>query len=140
MNSSVIVPLPNKRSGVYILRHGGIVVYVGTSKGVVTRLAGHRGKKYNELEIIWCSDRNRISLERRLIDQFNPRYNLDPSLDHFGGTQVRISLANEEALLKLVGDAKLDFINVSKAANLAIEKGLPILRKLLVSSRKPRKP
>jgi len=54
--------------------------------------------------------------------------------------QIRVSVSNEKGVAQLVNDARSDFMTVSKVTNLAIEKGLPIVRKLLVSPRKSRKP
>ena len=47
--------------------------------------------------------------------------------------QIRLAKENESALSELVRDSKNDLLTVSKAANLAIRRGLPILRKLFVN-------
>jgi len=46
--------------------------------------------------------------------------------------QIRISNQNEKAIDALVKEAKNDLLTVPKAANIAISKGLPAVRKLFV--------
>lgn len=50
--------------------------------------------------------------------------------------QIRLSKENDAAIAKLVKEAKLDLLTVPKAANLAIKKGLPLMRKIFVNRTK----
>ena len=43
--------------------------------------------------------------------------------------QVRLTKPNEAALEQIVKESKNDYLNVSKVANEAVEKGLPAVRK-----------
>ena len=45
-----IIQIPQNRAGVYLLKEKGIVVYVGRSKDVLTRLGAHAFKVYDEVE------------------------------------------------------------------------------------------
>ena len=49
--------------------------------------------------------------------------------------QIRLNPINEANLIALVRDSKNDLLTVSKAANVSIDKGLPLARKLFVKSR-----
>lgn len=46
--------------------------------------------------------------------------------------QIRLSNKNEKAILELLRDCGLNLLTVPKAANLAVEVGLPKIRKLFV--------
>lgn len=50
--------------------------------------------------------------------------------------QVRITKPNLEAIKQLQRDANLNLLTLPAAANMAIEKGLPAVRKLFVKSAK----
>jgi len=50
--------------------------------------------------------------------------------------QVRISKPNLEAIEQLCRDAKLDLLTLPAAANMAIKKGLPAVRKQFVKPTK----
>lgn len=49
--------------------------------------------------------------------------------------QIRLSKVNDAAVFQLVRDAKNDLLTFPKAANLALEKGLPIVRKIYVKAK-----
>lgn len=70
-----IIQIPRNRAGVYLLKEKGIVVYVGRSKDVLTRLGAHAFKVYDEVEILWQEDERLDLLERKMIQQFKPKYN-----------------------------------------------------------------
>jgi hypothetical protein len=50
--------------------------------------------------------------------------------------QVRLTKENVGAIEQLKREAKLDLLTFPKAANMAIEKGLPAVRKLFVKPAK----
>lgn len=50
--------------------------------------------------------------------------------------QIRLTGENEIAVNKLVKAAKLDILTVPGAANMAIKKGLPQIRRLFIKSSK----
>lgn len=46
--------------------------------------------------------------------------------------QIRLSKTNDEAIIQLVKDANNVLLTVPKAVNIAVEKGLPAVRKQFV--------
>lgn len=50
--------------------------------------------------------------------------------------QIRLSKENDAAVAKLVKDAKLDLLTFPRVANMAIKKGLPVVRKLFIPRQK----
>lgn len=62
-------------SGVYLLKLKSEVVYVGRSRNVLARFNGHRGKLYDEVEIVWCLPDQLSETEKKFIHQYHPRLN-----------------------------------------------------------------
>ena len=118
------------RSGVYLLKHLGVVVYVGQSKDVLFRMNAHGKKIFDEVEIIWCPRKRAKNMEKQLISKLRPKLNGNQSLG--GGNQIRLTKDNETSLMALVKDSKNDLLTVSRAANMAIEKGRVAVRNLFV--------
>lgn len=72
---------PNGRfEGVYILLKRGVIVYIGTSRTMFTRIAAHRlpycAKDFDEVQIIWISGKERKRLEFDLIYKHLPPLNV----------------------------------------------------------------
>jgi len=64
------------RSGVYIVKRDNEVLYVGETSNIDRRIKAHRFAIGGEILFISCNDRKeRLKLEKELIDKFNPMYN-----------------------------------------------------------------
>lgn len=64
--------------GVYFLVKGGDVVYIGTSKNVIHRMAGHADKSFDFARMIHIDESDeRMKTEARLISIFNPLHNVN---------------------------------------------------------------
>lgn len=74
-----------KCSGVYLLYHEGVVVYVGQSCNVLCRVGEHLSdrpaKKFDAVAMVACTNQSREWLERLYIEKFKPRYNGNPRAD-----------------------------------------------------------
>lgn len=87
---------PVLRSGVYILCAKGVVIYVGKSKKMVSRIDNHRsvwaekrkgkaswlyeqlgipGILFDEVHVRPCPAEDLDRLEREMIDRYRPKYN-----------------------------------------------------------------
>ena len=83
------------RSGVYALAKRGVVIYVGKSKSLYSRIYTHKhfgnrvakgkaipswlpvkGIQFDEVHIRSCSLEALDALEREMIDRYRPRYNI----------------------------------------------------------------
>lgn len=65
-------------SGVYVLILDGIVVYVGESKSVYSRIGAHvkdSKKKFDSVRILPCQEHRRKYWEAVLIDRYQPLFN-----------------------------------------------------------------
>lgn len=77
-----LVDIGFSQSGVYFLFRGDVVVYVGQSSNVLTRIGEHisdRFKLFDGVAFIKCDCLNRLWLEKLYIDHFKPEYNGAPS-------------------------------------------------------------
>ena len=66
------------KSGVYVLILGGIVVYVGESKNVYSRIGAHvkdSNKRFDSVRILPCQEHRRKYWEAVLIDRYQPLFN-----------------------------------------------------------------
>lgn len=69
-------------SGIYFLKQGKIIVYVGESTCIMSRIMQHfkeNVKQFDSFQIIEkrnFSDKQRLSLEKSLIKKFKPQYNI----------------------------------------------------------------
>ncbi len=66
------------KSGVYVLLLGGIVVYVGESKNVYSRIGAHvkdSNKRFDSVRILPCQEHRRKYWEAVLIDRYQPLFN-----------------------------------------------------------------
>lgn len=63
------------QSGIYFLLQGGQVVYIGKTKNISHRLAGHAGKNYDTYRFIPCEEVWLGHYEKRWIERFKPKYN-----------------------------------------------------------------
>ncbi len=66
-------------SGVYFLKKGGEVVYIGKSNNVLPRVfgTGHCDKDFDEVEIHWMPSVELTEYERRQIKIHRPRLNVE---------------------------------------------------------------
>jgi len=63
------------QSGIYFLLQGGKVVYIGRTKNISHRLAGHGNKNYDSYRFIQCEEIYLKHYEQRWIEKFKPKYN-----------------------------------------------------------------
>ena len=66
------------KSGVYVLILDGIVVYVGESKSVYSRIGAHvkdSKKRFDSVRILPCQEHRRKYWEAVLIDRYQPLFN-----------------------------------------------------------------
>ena len=66
---------PKPAPGVYFLIEGDEIVYVGQSKNVLARMAGHADKRFSRVKMIPTSVEGLLSFETRMIEALQPRYN-----------------------------------------------------------------
>lgn len=81
------------RCGIYALVRDGVVVYVGQSKRMLSRISAHksnwgrksmpawmpvslRGVLFDEVHVLPCRVEDLDQLERALINLYKPRYNI----------------------------------------------------------------
>ena len=69
------IKIEGSGSAVYLLKHKGEIIYVGQSKNVMKRFAGHQ-IKYDEVEIIWTPTQSLLRREGEFIRKHHPRLNL----------------------------------------------------------------
>ena len=74
--NTVTLKIEGSGSGVYLLKSKGVVVYVGMSTHVPSRLVGHKRKHYDEVEIRWMPKKEISACERSLIRELKPILNL----------------------------------------------------------------
>jgi len=82
--SAIPCDSPTRLSGVYLLYSSNIVVYVGQSGNVLSRIGSHvceRVKIFDAYTIIPIEPKLRIMRERQLIRTFSPYYNVTSSAD-----------------------------------------------------------
>lgn len=74
----VVATDPRPRPGVYFLvSEAKGIVYVGQSKNVITRMAGHQEKQFDYARMIEIADdKQRLEIEMRLIKLLEPKDNL----------------------------------------------------------------
>lgn len=68
------IDIPTK-SGVYLLKRRGRVIYTGASRNVLSRMAGHAGKDFDAVEIRWMPAKAAFREESRLIRAQTPPLN-----------------------------------------------------------------
>ena len=69
-------------AGVYFLLDGEVVVYIGQSTDIHTRIKSHElegEKKYDSVYFIECPKRNLKTLEMNMIIRYDPKYNIQGS-------------------------------------------------------------
>jgi len=82
MKRITIIKLPTSvRSGVYLLKLKGKIVYVGQSINAIARLAGHKDKKFDTIEIRWMFAKCMLKREAELIKKFKPKHNITKNSD-----------------------------------------------------------
>lgn len=64
--------------GVYILKQGSEIVYVGQSIDIERRLSEHKktDKIYDSVKTIGCKKENLDELEKKIIQKHSPKYNV----------------------------------------------------------------
>ncbi|WP_294267670.1 GIY-YIG nuclease family protein [uncultured Chryseobacterium sp.] len=92
--------------GIYLLKEGEKVVYVGSSKNVETRVTQHqsdKSKSFDNYQVIGCNVSELANLEAYYIDKYKPEFNkngrkaVDPDYSN-----VWISVANKYNKQKLL--------------------------------------
>jgi excinuclease UvrABC nuclease subunit len=68
-------------SGIYFLKQGNKIVYVGESTCIMSRIVQHykeNVKQFDSFQILEnkLSNKQRLNLEKRLIKKFRPKYNI----------------------------------------------------------------
>lgn len=68
---------PSMNPGVYFLLDKREVVYIGQSTSVLSRMVGHNDKVFDDVRMIEVAEApTRLELERALISEFKPKYNI----------------------------------------------------------------
>ena len=62
--------------GIYLLKKGGVVVYVGQSINIEQRIKQHKDKKFDDYMTIECEKNLLNETEEAYILLFNPKYNI----------------------------------------------------------------
>lgn len=127
VNASKIYP----GSGVYILRKGKIVVYVGMSRNVRSRVKSHTVRDFDSVEVIKCGEEERCKLESRLIKKYKPKYN---GMSMLGKRQIRLSKDQSCEIKNLIElyckKTGLRF-SIAKMSQMALTIGIKQFRKQL---------
>lgn len=75
-------------SGVYFLIRDGVIVYVGQSKAVYSRIEKHRlTKHFDRITVLECEEGDLLSLEANYIKKFKPILNV-VGIDRFDETNL----------------------------------------------------
>lgn len=101
------------RSGVYLLVHRGVVIYIGKSKCMLGRVYSHRnlwnskrrrkelpwwvesmlpGIQFDEIHVRPCSLEALDDLERDMIELYKPRYNVQMKTNAKSRAEVSIKI------------------------------------------------
>ncbi len=64
--------IANNNCGVYVLMEKGVVVYVGRSASVLTRLSSHYKRPFDSVRVLWCEKSEIRELESKMIQELNP--------------------------------------------------------------------
>lgn len=72
-----MIPLDNIPSGggVYLLKQGSAIVYIGSTGNFAQRIPGHKKKKFDRVEFVAFNGCPK-ELEKKLIFKHRPRYNV----------------------------------------------------------------
>lgn len=67
-------------SGIYMLYHNGVLVYIGESACILSRICQHRQEGKKEFDvfriIIQPDEEKRLNIEKLLIRKHSPKYNI----------------------------------------------------------------
>lgn len=69
------IPVPPMRSGVYHLVRAGVVVYVGQTENIFSRLGGHRDKDFDDVQFFPCAVAELDAREEEHIARLKPELN-----------------------------------------------------------------
>ncbi len=87
-NGKANFPLRDK-AGIYIVKEAGVIVYIGKSRNNLYRTMYRRFEKWEEpnlsfdlakkytVRVIYCTDKQADSLEKKLILKYEPKHNLN---------------------------------------------------------------
>lgn len=97
------------QSGIYFLIYKKEIVYIGKTKNISHRLAGHGSKNYEEYRFIPCEEVYLDAYEKRWIEKFKPKYNSKRNIEENLKLNKTISVtvnADTEKLLNHLASKK----------------------------------
>lgn len=97
------------QSGIYFLIDNKEIVYIGKTKNISHRLAGHGNKNYEVYRFIACEEIYLDAYEKRWIERFKPKYNSKKKIDENLKLNKTISItvnADTEKLLNHLASKK----------------------------------
>jgi len=137
---SKVALISKKTVGVYLLKFNGVVVYVGKSNNIPTRILSHTSeqiKLFNDFSFIECSVNTLDSTEVAYIRMYDPVFNmqdsltkgdsleefcyknnLDSALYEHNTSVVRINVSIEEDILKKADEIVKGSVDVKTRSHL----------------------
>jgi hypothetical protein len=110
--------------GIYFLKDGDDVVYVGKSKNIEKRVEWHRksGKVFDSYKVAECDQELLDSAEVAYIRAFNPKYNIHHKLDKSNTPDGYIALSscgNGKTLIAVSNDTRDHLMRLKNENGLA---------------------
>lgn len=84
------------KTGIYFLILRKVVVYVGQSRNLNTRIKCHPDKNFDRIRLIECSAKKMAYYERRWIRKFNPKYNKSLKHSQVVTSQLSVKLDDDD--------------------------------------------
>lgn len=102
--------------GVYFLLDEDEIIYIGSSKHIVSRVYSHTSseKHFNQVRFISCDNESKEQLEAQLIIEHNPKYNLGlPGVEDYVTLNHCLSQSKAE-LNSLIKELPVEFMRNSR--------------------------
>ena len=120
-----VFKVPQVRSGVYLLKKGGKAVYVGSSSNVLCRLAGHRQKDFDAIEIRWMAIAKARHHEAELIRSLKPELNVV-----FQGSESPVKWTVPAELQNQLRTLRSEGFDLSRIVSNAVKRDMPRIEEL----------
>jgi excinuclease UvrABC nuclease subunit len=117
--------VPRSKSGVYLLKKEGKIVYIGSSSNVLCRLAGHKKKAFDSIEIRWMEIDKARSEEHRLIMESKPTLNV-----RCQGSEAAVTWKVPKRLAARLRTLRSEGFDISKIVAGAVQREMPRVERI----------